>query len=209
MNRLTIIAAAMLGASSLAGCNGIPLPAGSDTPLTGFAKIHSGFPLPYFYVGSAVQWNEHYAVTVAHMPWVAGTVHECSSGCDMKFFRREADGPVPNWRKFHVGERVTSVGNSAFGITVVSQGVALIRPFINEDDGGFYSMHDGAVAKGMSGGPVYGENGDVLGINTGFYSTLLHPKDALESGNVKRMTVFVDYDTIQREWDMYVKESRP
>src|SRR5262245_47407413 len=90
------------------GCNGFVRPDLSGATTSNYFRVFSGFPIPYVYMASAVQWNEDYAVTVRHIPMVADTVHYCSTGCDLVFFRHRNDGRLPHWRAPRVGETITA-----------------------------------------------------------------------------------------------------
>ena len=52
----------------IAGCNGILKPDCAGPANNSYFIVFSGFPLPYLYMASAVQWNENYAVTTRHTP---------------------------------------------------------------------------------------------------------------------------------------------
>lgn len=195
----------LLASIAIAGCNGIPRPSLLSGPDEGFFRVYSGFPTPYLFAGSAVQWNEDYAVTVAHIPFISGTVYECSTGCDLKFFKHPANGKIPKWRSAVPGERVTAMGASPLMFSVKGQGRASKLSFKNTDETGGerYAIHDAPLVKGMSGGPVYGDDGAVLGINIGFFSTTLNPGNT-KIASYDRVSLYVRYQTIEREWQQYL-----
>jgi hypothetical protein len=195
----------LLASIAIAGCNGIPRPSLLSGPDEGFFRVYSGFPTPYLFAGSAVQWNEDYAVTVAHIPFISGTVYECSTGCDLKFFKHPANGKIPKWRSAVPGERVTAMGASPLMFSVKGQGRASKLSFKNTDETGGerYAIHDAPLVKGMSGGPVYGDDGAVLGINIGFFSTTLNPGNT-KIASYDRVSLYVRYQTIEREWQHHL-----
>ncbi|KAB0494114.1 trypsin-like peptidase domain-containing protein [Pseudomonas vancouverensis] len=175
----------------------------SATSNDAYFAVFSGFPIPYFYMASAVQWNEDYAVTTRHTPFIPYVKYSCSTGCDLVFIQHKANGRLPTWRAPRVGEDITAVGASPYMITTTGKGKVYPTPFINtnEHSGDHYAIHDAPLVQGMSGGPVMGNDGDIVGINVGFYSTTLN--DVKYHPGVKsaeRISVFIPYAIIAREW---------
>ena len=189
----------------IAGCNGIVKPDLSGPANNSYFIVFSGFPLPYLYMASAVQWNENYAVTTRHTPFISNVKHSCSTGCDLVFIQHKASGRYLSWRAPRVGENITAVGASPLLTTVIGKGKVYPPPFINtdEDSGDHYAIHDAPTIKGMSGGPVIANDGSIVGINMGIYSTTLHDL-SFHPGvkGAKRISIFVPYSIIQREWEL-------
>ncbi len=201
-----LCSASLLCGVFLVGCNGLPELLTDDDATTGSFVVSSGFPTPYLYEGSAVQWNQEYAVTARHIPLLRDVVHQCSTGCDMVFIRHSAQGPVPAWREPKGGERVTAVGFSPLFFTVKGEGQAKSMRIRLPDsaDQTAYAVHDGPIVEGMSGGPVYGDDGAALGITVGMLFG-----DAPPIGDLKdseRLSLFLPYDVIRKEWDLYRRE---
>jgi hypothetical protein len=164
-------------------------------------------------MASAVQWNEDYAVTTRHTPLIRHVEYSCSTGCDLVFIQHKADGRYPSWRAPRVGEHITAVGASPYMTTVTGQGKVYPAPFINSDEGSGerYAIHDAPMIKGMSGGPVIGNDGSIVGINVGFFSTTLNDV-SFHPGlkGAERISIFIPYSIIQREWElMQVKLNDP
>ncbi|MGX1185216.1 hypothetical protein AB7M29_002895 [Pseudomonas sp. F-14 TE3623] len=202
----------LIGAG-IAGCNGMVKPDLSGPANDSYFSVFSGFPLPYLYMASAVQWNEDYAVTTRHTPLIRNVEYSCSTGCDLVFIQHKADGRYPSWRAPRVGEHITAVGASPYMTTVTGKGKVYPAPFINSDEGSGerYAIHDAPMIKGMSGGPVIGNDGSIVGINVGFFSTTLNDV-SFHPGlkGAERVSIFIPYSIIQREWElMQVKLNDP
>ncbi|MDF3863070.1 S1C family serine protease [Pseudomonas denitrificans (nom. rej.)] len=194
---------------SLAGCNGWVSPE-SDGRLTDrYFTVLSGPPIPGFIVASAVQWNADYAVTAAHTPYLRHQAYRCSTGCDLLFIAHKADGTLPQWRQFRAGESVTALGSSSLLIPMSSMGKVWPVPFVDDGSasGERYGVHDAAIAKGMSGGPLIGRDGRLLGINIGFQADFRPPANRPELAGMSRLSVFVPYSVIQREWLLFQAQS--
>lgn len=190
----------------LVGCNGAPRIEGGQAALE-VLTVHSGFPLPYLFEGSGVQWNEEYAVTVKHIPYLANVVHRCSSGCDLVFFRHRSTGKIPTWRSAKGGESVSALGFSLFPGTLEGQGTALSTrvELPDQADTEAYGVHDGPIVMGMSGGPVIGRDKAVLGITVGM---LMGKRPAFfEFRGKPRLSLYLPYDVILREWKVFQRKS--
>ncbi|MFR0688930.1 trypsin-like peptidase domain-containing protein [Enterobacterales bacterium AE_CKDN230030158-1A_HGKHYDSX7] len=189
----------------LSGCNGWVSPE-TDARLTErYFTVLSGPPLPGMIVASAVQWNADYAVTAAHTPFLLHQAYRCSTGCDLLFIAHKAKGPLPPWRHFRSGEAVTALGSSTLLIPMSARGKVWPVPFVDGDSasGERYAVHDAAIAKGMSGGPLLASDGAVLGINIGYLSGWTPPASRPDLAGMSRLSVFVPYRVIQREWLLF------
>lgn len=181
-----------------------PVPPEEATP--GYFPVSSAGVFPSLYFGSAVQWNEQYAVSAAHIPSLANVAHRCSTGCDLVFIRREAKGALPTWRSAVAGEALEAVGQSPFFETVKGVGTSKAkRVRLNgRNDRTAYALADAPVVEGMSGGPIYGRDDAVVGITVGKYtSTFPSPRSTAED---RPLTVYVPYDVVLREWQIFAKK---
>ncbi|MFJ4429489.1 trypsin-like peptidase domain-containing protein [Pseudomonas sp. NPDC089395] len=184
----------------LSGCNGMPTAYVSNPVYDQAFVVTSGAPLPMLLMATAIQWNEDYAVTAKHTPFLRNVVHAGLG--DVVFFEHKATR-VPLWRQYVPGESVTAVGFNSLMMPVLGKGRTLDSLVRLEGTPGsvFYSVHDGPMVKGMSGGPVFAEDGKVVGINVAFI-----PKDEIDRRNrpdladQARVSVFMSYSEIDKEW---------
>jgi hypothetical protein len=161
-------------------------------------------------MGTAVQWNEEYAVTVKHIPYLPGAVYQGKA--DLQFFRRKAADGVPTWGSYRPGEQLVAVGYNSLYMRVTGTGQALpamVRLDATEGNV-MYGTHDGPLAKGMSGGPVFNTNGEVVGINVAFLTRgdLAELKRPDLRGR-DRVSIFLPYAEINREWSRYLAQTTP
>jgi S1-C subfamily serine protease len=62
-------------------------------------------------------------------------------------------------------------------------------------------VHDGPITKGMSGGPVFADDGNVVGMNVAYIA-----KDQIDArtrpdlADKQRISVFMSYSEIDKEW---------
>jgi hypothetical protein len=187
----------------ISGCNGVPTAFIKDPVYDQAFIVHSGGPLPLVLMGSAVQWNEEYAVTVKHIPYLNGSVYQGRG--DIQFFRHPAP-TAPRWREFRAGEQLTAVGFNPLYVPVKGSGralSALVR--LDAKDGGvLYGTHDGPTAKGMSGGPVFADDGEAVGINVAYLTAGdLSQLDRADLVSQPRVSIFLPYNEIKKEWRRY------
>ena len=89
MIKITVI---LLVALSTVGCNGFVKPDLSGEYNDSYFVVFSGFPAPFLYTASAVQWNDDYAVTTRHTPFLPDIAYSCSTGCDLAFMASTMSG---------------------------------------------------------------------------------------------------------------------
>lgn len=164
--------------------------------------------------GSGVRWNKDYVVTAKHVSFAQDSVYKCSENCDLQFVKREivGNGVVPEWRESVAAENVTIIGNSVGGKTVISKGQDINRYFyvaagkvesspekVGQENAVVYAS-TAQIVHGQSGGPVFGDDGKVVGMLIG--KTILTGKD----GEQYTVSVYVPYSVIKTEWEKYQKK---
>lgn len=202
------MAACLAICALLAGCNGFTKPFINDPVYSQYLVVNSGPPLPLFFQGSAIQWNDDYAVTAKHIPFLWNIAHKGKG--DVVFFKHKSKR-VPEWRQYTAGEKLTAVGFSPFLVSMKGTGHAKASRvmLLSFNDNISYGIGDMPIVKGMSGGPVFGEDNRVVGINVAF----LPESSYLKSNNPEitgsdRVSVFLPYDEILKEWNIFAMESK-
>jgi hypothetical protein len=196
---MSLLAACVL----ISGCNGMSTAFVKDPVQDQAFLVYSGGPLPMMLMGSAVQWNDEYAVTVKHLPYVSGS--EFQGRGDVQFFRHKA-ASAPQWRQYQPGETVTAIGFNTFYMPTQGQGQtlkAMVR--LDAKDGGvMYGTHTGSTVKGMSGGPVFAEDGDAVGISVAYLDkSRLEDLKRPDLSSQSQVSIFLPYAEINREWQRF------
>lgn len=212
--KLGIISSAI---SIIAGCNGtIQLTTASDAK--GYEPVFSGFPLPLFFVASSVQWNEDYAVSAKHTPFLRNVAYTCSTGCDLVFIKRKADNNIPEWRHSVPNEKLTAYGTSPLYIPAKTEGTAMITRLQKDVEANdkkeveLYKLNNMASMMGMSGGPIYGEDGKVVGITLGFVIKTLMSNEKLATApeliKPSSISYMMQTEIIEREWKLFQEQEK-
>lgn len=194
-----LLAACML----LGGCNGMSTALTKDPIQEQAFLVHAGGPLSLLMIGTAVQWNDDYAVTVKHLPYLPGAVFQGRG--DVQFFRHKAE-QAPVWRQYKPGEQVTAVGFNSMYLPTQGQGHALSAMVrLDANDGGvMYATHNGPTVKGMSGGPVFAADGQAVGISVAYLEG--DDLQALKRADLPaqaQVSIFMPYSEINREWQRF------
>lgn len=142
--------------------------------------------------GSYVQWNKNYAVTAKHVENSSYPISYVSKTLDLKFIELKSES-VPVWNNHIPREKVSMKGFPSFFEEEVIGNIS--GPTITFMGSQSYQLVNGKVIKGMSGGPVFNEKREVIGIIIG-YTTLTDG-----NGTEEFQSLFLPYSEIKKEWD--------
>lgn len=176
--------------------------------------------------GNMVSWNEDYFVSAKHV--IGGDRVSYEHYCDLSFVRRENNGKKALWRDGVVGERVMSVGRVG-SFWVYGEGVNLDLKLSKIERTGdmyehvsdgknieypiwdtcSYKTHSATVIKGMSGGAVIGEDGEIIGMNVAYIPSkkakdIKHEQDGESVG---KYSLYIPYSFIKNQWEEYLEKS--
>lgn len=205
-------------ASIISGCssNG-PVEVSDSNDATGYEAVYSGLPMPFVFVASSIQWNEDYAVSAKHTPFLINVAYECSTGCDLVFIKRKAKGKIPEWRDSLPNENIISYGNSPAYLTVKAEGNMLKTKLEYITDNGapreFYSLTNSPTLSGMSGGPVYAKSDNkVVGMTLGFVVKSSITQENFDRNpeliNEDKITIILPTELIEKEWKLFQSRER-
>ena len=146
-----------------------------------------------------VQFNEEYAVTVAHYKPVLEQEY-ISPQLDIKFFRHKADNGIRVWTDYKKGEPIKMAGfvEELSEFKIIDGYLTNETIIINNSPN--YGLIEGKITPGMSGGPVLNAQGNIIGINIG----VSKEKISLHFGNpLKYYSLFLPSRVIQTEFEEF------
>ena len=187
-----IVAVALLTiTATLAGCSGNP----QYGPLT-FVNADKSVD-----IGSYVQWNDEYAVTAKHVKNVKNVAY-VSKNYDLVFFKHKSAAPL-KWADTKVNEPLVSKGFPFFPQRFKENVVSANNVNINLtlDNMPHYFLMDAQLVGGMSGGPVFNQYNEVVGINIG-YTNKRYNIDHKE----QVYSIYLSHQGIQQEWNKFTKQ---
>jgi hypothetical protein len=158
-------------------------------------------------MASGIQWNEQYMVTAKHVDFLSVPGVTCAESCDLQFVRQHQDIST-TWRSAKHLEPVRVVGVAPGKGLIEYRGRVL--PWMQSMPGSKvkYQMVDAQIEDGMSGGPVYGEDGAVLGMVVGFIDpTALKASDQFKG--FEQIGLFLPTVEIERQWVLLGLEDEP
>lgn len=153
-------------------------------------------------IGSYVQWNNDYAVTAKHVKYVPNVVY-VSKDYDFVFFKHKSTATV-KWADTHVNEALVSKGFPFFPARQKELALNGNSVDINltMDNLPHYYLIDTLLVPGMSGGPVFNANNEVVGINIGYTKKLYNINN-----KTLHYSVYLSHQGIQKEWEKFQKEN--
>lgn len=146
---------------------------------------------------SYVQWNEEYAVTAAHFVSPSYYPAYKSELLDIQFIKIKSN-KVPVWNEFKIGEKVSMVGfpnidQNEKKVTGYTTGKLAVFNGVE-----VYQLVTTKIEQGMSGGPVFNDKKEVVGINIGYTS-----QPVLRDGKNEIQSLFLPYGYIKQEWEKF------
>lgn len=199
----------VLAVSILTGCvsSGIPTPhiAGENDAARNTEKIFLGVPPLLSLEGSVARLNSEWLITAAHnKPILEGTGREVfyHPTCDVALVREKGDNVV-DVGKLYTNDNVSVAGYPIYMPLSISEGK--YHTDVDLDAGSYpypdcvYSLTDAASAQGMSGGGVYNENEELVGVYVGILSDLKFHDAGNEHLNDKTLSAFI-YLGVVRDW---------
>ncbi len=148
-----------------------------------------GVPMLFGGFGSSVPINEQYQITakhVAQLSWDLDVIHH--PYCDLSLVRsRTPADAIPQWGLIYPDQAVSHQGHSLLGTTIKGEGKYL-QDVLDTNSKCLYSLSDAPSMSGMSGGPVFNAQGQIVGITV---AILDNPEDIENLRAAERYTQFV------------------
>ena len=146
-----------------------------------------GVPMLLGGFGSAVPVSNEYMITakhVAQLSWDVDVIYH--PACDLALIRRPSNAQ-PTWGLIYPDQAVIHHGHSLVGTTVSGEGKYL-QDVVDTNTDCLYSLSDAPVMSGMSGGPVFNEDGQIAGITVAIVN---NPEDLQNLRPATRYSQFV------------------
>ncbi|WP_413735017.1 S1 family peptidase [Sodalis sp. RH21] len=179
---MIVVIGLMLGACSAVGQYHV------DQQAEKKADFHFiGIPILAGAVGSSFPVTENYSLTAGHVARVMMVkVKAYNPLCDVALIYQDNHGkPIPKMAPATKGEHISMFGYNAYTAepTSSSGAVATFGWWDKPRQSCFIALSNAGGIQGMSGGPVYADNGKVVGV-----FTATHPE--------RNQTIFVPYQEI-------------
>lgn len=152
---------------------------------------------------SGVRWNDEFIVSVKHLSDGSGLSRCEVNKVDLAFYRKSvvANERVPKWENIRNQSNVSMEGfvNMGNQFTAVP---GVVKPFIFTYKGqSKYKLVSGVVAKGMSGGPVKNDNGNIVGLIIGYTANEIElPQVKNQEAEQGKYSVVLPYSVIADGW---------
>lgn len=152
-------------------------------------------------IGSYVQWNSEYAVTAKHVKNVKNVVY-ISKDYDLLFFKHKSTAPL-KWADTKVNENLISKGFPFFPNRQKENVVYANNVNVNLilDNMPYYFLMDAQLIGGMSGGPVFNQNNEVVGINIGYTNKRFN----IDHKN-QIYSIYLSHQGVEKEWNKFIAE---
>lgn len=195
-----LITAALL-TTTLAGCsNGMPTFNPEESNMTEQTeKIFVGIPIVLGFEGSVARLDEEWVVTVAHNKPILSMKREdvyYHPVCDIAVYRDK--GITADVGVVYQGDDITHVGYPMWALPMAANEGHFLGglQMLEAPECKASAASDGVVVQGMSGGGVYNNKEELVGVNVGYYNKVTVEYHGVE---YKDPSVFISlYDV--REW---------
>ncbi|QUJ67883.1 trypsin-like peptidase domain-containing protein [Photobacterium sp. GJ3] len=150
-------------------------------------QVVIGVPVLLGGFGSAVPITPQLQVTAKHVAryaWNRDVIYHPL--CDLALIRADS-ATIPTWGLIYPDQPVTHLGHSLLGTSIQGQGKYL-QDVIDTNTKCLYSLSDAPVMSGMSGGPVFNQAGEVVGITVAIVN---NPEDLRNLRAADRYSQFV------------------
>ncbi|WP_245907213.1 S1C family serine protease [Photobacterium sanctipauli] len=171
----------------LSGCITSNGPVSSASNHSANHMVVIGVPMLVGGFGSAVPVSKDYMITakhVAQLSWDMDVIHH--PNCDLSLVKRASDY-IPKWGLIYPDQPVSHHGHSVLGNKIKGKGKYL-QDVIDTNTDCLYSLSDAPVMSGMSGGPVFNEQGEIAGITV---AIVHNPEDLSNLRPAERYSQFV------------------
>lgn len=151
--------------------------------------------------GTTFPISPHYSLTAIHVAnKTLNKVQSYHPICDVALIKHDnTSRPIPKFNHSNIGDKVNTYGYSfIFAMPNKSEGVVKARLSLDESynkKGCLLLASDSGVRIGMSGGPVYDDKNDVVGVISAYITNIKSYKDNKER-NVS-YSVFVPVQSFQ------------
>ncbi|MBV7261220.1 trypsin-like peptidase domain-containing protein [Photobacterium sp. WH24] len=150
-------------------------------------QVIIGVPILLGGFGSAVPVTPNLQVTAKHVArysWNRDVIYHPL--CDLALIRTDS-AQVPTWGLIFPDQPVVHQGHSLLGNSIEGKGKYL-QDVIDTNNNCLYSLSDAPVMSGMSGGPVFNEAGEIVGITVAIVD---NPEDLANLRPAARYSQFV------------------
>lgn len=192
---------------SMVGCSSVPKEPAKFVQLTDVQKIvKDGVVYSKKSYASGIPWNSEYVVTAKHVDFAKNSVFKAPGKIDLQFLKQNDSNVVkPQWRDRQPEEAITIIGLDKTGKTHTVSGKDLN---VSTQDGNSINYITSAITVGgQSGGPVFGQDGKVIGMLVGISNgkNASGKMDSSLAGKGSEFSLYIPYAVIQEEWNTFQK----
>ena len=162
----------------------------------------TGTPQPISCIGMSTQLTSTVAVTTAH-EWQAvprAKVLAISDRADLLFFQQ--DGAAPKQAPALPGSSVSAFGCGAQGQRLAASGPVILTRGLDRAAPGSMIVVRAPVRPGFSGGPVFDQSGQLIGITRAYFN---ESRDGVQAGDA----FVVPIVTIMQEYQRLIVDREP